>query len=336
MTIAVPLRLLPHGVQRVWGGVRLAGLVADPLTEAPPIGEVWICSDRDERDSTVRGGPFDSRTLRGLMLSEREAVLGDAKVGQKRAFPLLVKLLDAAKDLSIQVHPDRAASARLKSESKEECWYVLHAEPKAQIYLGLREGVDAREFAACAGTPDILDVLQRFDVKSGDFVHVPAGTVHGIGAGITLLEVQENSDTTYRFYDYDRLGLDGKPRELHIDAGLTSMDFESRPAGPVRPRFEGLGRGESVDRRAVLADAAPFRVDLFHLHRGARIAGERVPAVLFVLSGTGTIQSGVGGERARIGRGECWLVPADAPDVTVSDPSGDLTLLRAVPARAGL
>ncbi len=333
MSIAVPLRLLPVAAEKVWGGQRLAGLVADPLKVKGKVGEVWVCSDREERGSTVAGGPFDGRTLRGLMLSEREALLGDARPNTNGGFPLLVKLLEAAEDLSIQVHPDAAAAERLRSESKEECWYILHAERRAEVYLGLADGVDARTFATSAASPDVVDLLARHRVTAGDFVHVPAGTVHGIGAGVTLVEVQESSDTTYRLYDWGRVGLDGKPRETHLDEALASIDYDQHPAGPVRAEFRALEGADHVDRRALLVDAPAFRVELLELHRGGPVGAERLPSVLVVLSGSGTLTTAATEAPLRLRAGECWLLPADAADARIGGASGELTVLRAVPAR---
>jgi mannose-6-phosphate isomerase len=334
MSLAVPLRLLPRAAEKVWGGSRLAGLVADPFDARGPIGEVWVCSDREERGSTVVGGPFDGRTLRGLMLSERAALLGEAAPNSEGGFPLLVKLLEAAQDLSIQVHPDTTAANRLRSESKEECWYILHAEPGAEVYLGLAAGIDARTFAASAETPDVVDLLARYPVRAGDFLHVPAGTVHGIGAGITLVEVQESSDTTYRIYDWGRVGLDGQPRETHIEEALASIDYDVHPAGPLRAEFRALVGGDGVDRRALLVDTAPFRVELLELHRGGPVGEDGLPTILVILSGSGSLSTKATEAPSRIRAGECWLLPADARDARIGATSGELTLLRAIPRRA--
>jgi len=311
----------------------LVDLVADPLTITGPIGEVWVCGDREERGSNVVGGPYDGRSLRGLMLSERDALLGEAATNAAGDFPLLVKLLEAAQDLSIQVHPDRAAAERLHSESKEECWYVLHAEPGAAIYLGLAQGVDARTFAAEADSASVVDLLARHTVHAGDFVHVPAGTVHGIGAGITLVEVQESSDTTYRLYDWGRVGLDGKPRAIHLDDALASIDYDVHPAGPVRAEFQSLPGGDGVDRVARLCDVAPFRVDLLELNRGGPLGSKGLPTILVILTGSGELSTAASGSPLHIQAGQCWLLPADAQDARVGAASGDLTLLRAIPAR---
>lgn len=337
MSLATPLRLLPRAVTKVWGGDRLAGLVADPLPSQGPVGEVWICSDREEYGSVVAGGPFDGRTLRGLMLSEREALLGEAATNSEGGFPLLVKLLEAAQDLSIQVHPDTIAAERLRSESKEECWYILHATPGAEVYLGLADGVDARTFAARAATPDVVDLLARHTVRAGDFVHVPAGTAHGIGAGITLVEVQESSDTTYRIYDWGRVGLDGKPRATHLEEALASIDYDVRPPGPVRAEFRPIEGSDHVDRAALLVDTQPFRVELLELNRGGPVGSDGLPTVLVVLSGSATLTTATTdptAEPSRVRAGECWLLPADARDARIRDASGEFTLLRAIPARA--
>ena len=333
MSIQVPLRLQPEPVEKVWGGEDLATRVAGLEPSTRPIGEAWSVSDREERANSVVGGAFDGRSLRGLMLSEREALLGSARTSASGGFPLLVKFLEAAQDLSVQVHPDRAAADRLRSESKEECWYIVRAEPGAVVYLGLAEGVDAREFAEKAPSADVVSLLEKQPVAAGDFVHVPAGTVHAVGAGISLVEVQESSDTTYRIYDWGRVGLNGQPRETHLDEALTAIDFGSRPAAPVHAALEALRSGDSADRSAELVVCPSFRVELLEVNRSADVGEDDLPVVLVVLSGAGKLKCEGLGEPLDLQAGESWLVPADAARVRLEEPSGELVVLRAVPAK---
>lgn len=306
------------------------------LDEEGPIGEVWTLVDRDDVSSKTEGGEYDGRSLRGLMLSERATLLGsDAEY-----FPILIKYLDVQANLSIQVHPDAAAAKLLGggASSKTECWYILDAKPDAQIYLGFAEGVDANEIAEKLCTSDCVDVLQVHPIRKGDFVFVPAGTVHALCGGVTLVEVQQNSDTTYRVYDWGRVGLDGKPRELHVQEALSSIDYESNPPGPVQPKFIDP---EAINPRAhLLGDEAPFSVDLVHVNEPYQAKeGKRARAII-VLSGTGRLCFGshtnaedadtqmTGGECA-IHSGETWLIPAGIGSYRLDSANGDLRLLEA-------
>lgn len=330
MSIACPLRLAPIPVPKVWGGDRLRGLVGDGVSDGDwpdqPIGEVWLVSDREGRASRVLGGPFDGRSLRGLMLSEREALLGDAQPSPDGSFPLLLKLLEARQNLSVQVHPDESAAKSLGSSAKNECWYVLDAEPEAEVLLGIAEGVDRSEFARDASTARVIDLLRRFPVRAGEAVDVPAGTVHGICAGIAVAEVQNNSDTTYRLFDWDRKGLDGAPREMHLSEALRSIDYDARCPAPGPLEFEE----HASNRRATLHGGAHFHADVLEVHESTEIGRPRVPVALYVVEGSGHLVAG-DAEPVELRRGTTWLIPADAPGARILDASGDLRLLRAVP-----
>ena len=179
-----------------------------------PVGEAWLVHDRNGRSSEVLGGPLDGTTLAQLR--------GD------QPFPLLLKLLDANAPLSVQVHPDASAAARHGGEAKSECWFVLDAVPGARIHRGLRDGCDRATLEAALRAGTVESCLRAVDVAPGDTIFVPAGTVHTIGAGILLAEVQQNSDTTYRLHDWNRVGLDGQPRELHVTPALDSVNFGPR------------------------------------------------------------------------------------------------------------
>lgn len=336
MAIARPLPLEPIPVPKVWGGDRLrsfvsvAGSRADAWPDGQPIGEVWLVCDRDDRTSRVASGPFEGRTLSGLMLSERDALLGRIEPSDDGSFPLLVKLLEARENLSVQVHPDPAAAEALGSTPKSECWYVLEAEPGAEVLLGLAQGTDAATFARGAATPDVVDLLQRFPVRAGDGIDVPSGTVHSIGAGIAIAEVQNNSDTTYRLYDWDRTGLSGAPRETHVEEALRSIDYAAVIEGP---RFLDGGEDEAhdgapVNRHATLRDGELFLAEILDLHAPEELASPGEPTVLVGLSGKGRLETGDGEEYA-LSQGSAWLLPADLDSAKVADACGNLRVLRA-------
>ena len=329
MTLAEPLRFRPLPFPKVWGGDRLEPFLGVSFPDHPvgPVGEVWQLVDRDGTSSTVEGGSLDGRSLSGLMLSERESVLGDARPSADGHFPLLVKLLDASMPLSVQVHPDARTAERLGGEAKDECWYVLDAAPDGVLYLGLRPGVDAKTFAGGAGGPRIVDMLQPFDVSAGQFVAVPAGTVHAIGSGVTLVEVQENADTTYRLFDWDRVGLDGRPRELHLESALQSVDFETPPQGPVDPVFE---TDAGVNERALLWTNERFHVECLRVHDAWERDTLGLPTVYTVLGGRGALRAGEGVRPLK--RGQTWLLPAAVGTHRFEESDGELSVL-AVQAR---
>ncbi|MEM9800785.1 MAG: type I phosphomannose isomerase catalytic subunit [Planctomycetota bacterium] len=335
MSIALPLRLRPIAVPKVWGGTALRRLVSDADREAidwpesEPIGEVWLVSDRADRASVVDGGPFDGRTLHGLMLSETSALVGKAETAEGGAFPLILKLLDARSNLSIQVHPDEVAAARLGVQPKGECWYLLEADAGAEVYLGLADGVDAARFAAGAASHDVVDLLHRYAVAAGDGVDVAPGVVHAIGAGIVLVEVQHNSDATYRIYDWDRSARSSESRETQLDRALGSIDYEARsnPPGPLE--FTGVDSSTSVNRAATLRRGARFHAEILEVHEPAEMAAPGLPTVLVALSGNARLAAG--DESRDMKRGCTWLLPADLESARIVDADGDLRILRARP-----
>lgn len=332
MAIQCPLLLTPIPTTKVWGGTKLREFIrADEGAGLPwpdgPVGEVWLACDGDDRVSVVASGPFAGRSLRGLMLSEQDALLGEAEPSADGYFPLLVKLLDAERNLSVQVHPDSAAAKALGSTPKSACWYVLAAKDGAEVLLGLAPGVDATTFARGAASPDVVDLLQRFSVHEGDGIDVPGGAVHSIGAGITIAEVGDNSDTTYRIYDWDRSGLSGEPRDTHLAEALRSIDYEAVPEAPS-PLVEPKADEPSVNRHAVLRDGELFFAEILDLHEPEELGSPGQPTVLLVLSGKGRLETG-DGETYQLEKGSTWLLPADLPSASVVEACGNLRVLRA-------
>ena len=299
-----PLRFQRIFLEKVWGGRALERTPGIELPGVRPIGETWEISDRKEHNSVVQGGAHAGRTLRELMREHGREILGRARAARDGTFPLLVKLLDASEALSVQVHP-HTSTAIAGEDTKTESWYILAAKPGACVYLGLRPGVDREAFARVAPTPAVVEMLARHEVKPGQFVFVPGGSVHAIGAGVTLVEVQENSDVTLRFYDWGRMGLDGKPRPVQVADAVRATRFGMELAGPFEPRAQELERGHS---RAKLADCAEFAVDLLELERELECDTADVALVYIAVSGRGRLKAG--SDAWPIAPGDTWLVPA--------------------------
>ena len=219
-----PLTFHPIFKERVWGGRELQRLYHKPLPPGLVIGESWEISDRPGDVSVIANGPLAGKDLRWLLEHHGADLLGRAAADGGR-FPLLVKILDAQDKLSLQVHPPPAQAAELGGEPKTEMWYVAKAAPGAELYVGLKRGVTRTEFERKVRSGAVAECFHRVSVRSGDAMFLPSGRVHALGAGLVIFEVQQNSDTTYRVFDWNRPGTDGKLRELHLTQALASIDF---------------------------------------------------------------------------------------------------------------
>jgi mannose-6-phosphate isomerase len=234
-----PYKFAPLLFERPWGGNALARF-GKLLPPGKLIGESWEISDRHDAQSVVANGPLKGKTLRQLI----QTIGAGAVVGRVplpgAPFPLLIKLLDARQRLSLQVHPPAAIAGKLHGEPKTEMWYVLDAEPDAHLIAGLRRGASGANFirALEGRQSNIEDLLHRFRVLPGDVFFVPSGRLHAIDAGLVLVEIQQNSDTTYRVHDWGRVGLDGQPRKLHVEESLASIDFHDFEPGKAQPVAE--------------------------------------------------------------------------------------------------
>lgn len=220
-----PLVFEPLFMERVWGGRRIESLSGKRLPPSVRIGESWEIVDREEAQSVVHDGPFRGWTLHELWVERRAQIFGTGLPETKR-FPLLCKILDAQERLSVQVHPPAEVAPRLGGEPKTEMWYLLDASLDSDLYTGLKSGVDRQSFERALHEGRVAEKLHSFPIKAGDAMFIPSGRVHAIGAGNLIVEVQQNSDTTYRVFDWNRLGLDGKPRELHVSESMASINFE--------------------------------------------------------------------------------------------------------------
>lgn len=259
------LQLQSIGVRRPWGGRRLLDSFRSQLTTQAPVGETWEVSDVGEEDDTfhsvVVAGPLAGRTLRSLLEEDPESILGRSfRAGTPPRLPLLYKFIDAAEDLSIQVHPDDALAQKLGlgNWGKSEAWVILDALPGSRLQVGLKEDWDVGRLVDCVrGGGDVSSALHQVPVQRGDLIELPAGTIHSIGAGIFLAEIQQSSDVTWRVHDGGRSGLDGVERELHLEEVLLTSSPDSPPPVPLPAVAPGPGWKCRIDH-------GPFHLQELH------------------------------------------------------------------------
>lgn len=236
------LTFAPLYQTRVWGGRRMESLFGRALPEpGNPYGESWEISDREHEQSMATLADGTGISLHDLWTLHREEVFGAAlRNHPSPSYPLLMKILDACDDLSIQVHPPAAIALELGGDPKTEMWFIVHAELGAKIYAGIREGTTREAFEELIAQGTVAEGVQVLEPKAGDCLFIPSGLIHAIGAGLVIYEIQQNSDTTYRVFDWNRVGLDGQPRALHVQESLRSIDFASPP--PAFQQTDEQGR----------------------------------------------------------------------------------------------
>ncbi|MFH1746272.1 MAG: type I phosphomannose isomerase catalytic subunit [Planctomycetota bacterium] len=297
-----------------WGGRMLATLFNKPLPADEQIGESWELVSLPGNESRVARGPLAGRTISDLLDMWGTTLIGNVDLVDGR-FPLLIKFLDARENLSVQVHPkpDPSDSTGIVPGIKHEAWYVLHADPDACMFIGLKKGVTHADLATAANTPQAAQLLQAFPVQAGDCFYLPSGVIHALGAGLVVAEIQTPSDVTYRLYDWDRLGTDGQPRELHIQPALANVRLDiadSAIAQPRHPVDTGLPNAVRI------TTCERFLIDRVHLQSGIlNEVRNRSMAIWIILRG-----------RVKLNRpeseytfqaGEVVLIPADHQGTTV-------------------
>ncbi|MCR6655585.1 MAG: class I mannose-6-phosphate isomerase [Opitutus sp.] len=300
------LRFEPLYQERVWGGRALETALGRKLPDAKgPIGESWEIVDRPEAQSVVRDGPLKGETLRDVIQQSCADIMGP-KWDVAKPFPILVKWLDCRERLSLQVHPPAEVAGELKGEPKTENWYIAHTAADARLIVGLKKGVTRQQFEKAIADNTLENCVHSFRVAAGDSILVHSGQIHAIDAGNLILEIQQNSDTTYRVYDWGRVGLDGKPRQMHVEQSLKSIDWDDFEPAPVR----------GAPTSGVIADCREFRIRRVVLGQGERytVASGEQPRLLSVVSGT--VRAGTdngSASRAPFGqvleRGENVLLP---------------------------
>jgi mannose-6-phosphate isomerase len=297
----------PIFMERIWGGRHLESEFGKKLPAQKRIGESWEIVDRPEAQSVVVNGPLRGKTLHELWIQGRSEIFGN--VPDASRFPLLVKLLDAHEKLSLQVHPPEKVASKLGGEPKTEFWYVAAADPGAELYLGFRESITRDQFEKALRDGTAADHVHKIRVKSGDAVFLPAGRLHALGAGNLLVEIQQNSDTTYRVFDWNRMDDKGKERQLHIDQALQCIDFNDVRSRLLQPEGELLLRDN-------LFEIQKWNLDSTH---------EIVPRGQFAIACclTGSLRCA----DVDLTRGEFFLVPAELDDRQLKPISEGTSLL---------
>ena len=281
--------------ERVWGGRNLETFLGRTLPEGEVIGESWEIVDRSEAESPLAGA--DEGSLRSVIEKDPEGIMGPGWVADRK-FPILVKWLDCQERLSLQVHPPATVAGSLNGEPKTENWYIAKSAPDAGLLVGLVKGVTRESFEAALTENTLEACVHRCPAEAGDSILVESGRIHAIDAGNVILEIQQNSDTTYRVYDWGRVGLDGKPRELHVEESMKSIDFDD-----FEPELL-----KAADGSYELANCKEFRIRKFEMKPGEHaLSMEANEAVRLLHLVSGELKDLISGEIAR--KGDNLLLP---------------------------
>jgi len=323
-----PLRFEPIFQSRIWGGRRLGEFLGRALPGTGPVGEAWVLSDQGDHVTRVAEGPLQGKSLRELMATASERILGPAGKGASQ-FPLLLKFLDARDKLSVQVHPSDAHEHLLPTgqRGKTEVWLVLQAEPGSRIYAGLTPGTTATDLRRALAERQVARHLASFVPRAGDCVFLPAGTVHALGGGVMLFEVQQNSDMTFRLYDWDRVDAQtGKPRQLHVEESLACTDFASVVRGPVTPVIES----PAPVRRERLVRCPYFQLWRLTATQPFSAGADQRCSILVGLEGEAVLHHHE--KTYGLRRGDVLLLPAEV-GACRCEPAGKFVLLESTPGQ---
>jgi len=301
----LPLRFHPIYQSRVWGGRMLETELGRDLPDAQPYGESWELSDRKDAQSVVAEGRFEGKTLHQLWTEHRDDIFGaQHKDNPAGRFPILLKILDCQDKLSVQVHPPAHAAKKVGGEPKTEMWFVARADQDAKLYAGLRKGVHRHDFEQALQEGGIEELLHTITPNVGQSLLLPAGRIHALGAGLVIYEIQQNSDSTFRVYDWNRPGLDGKPRDLHIAQSLECINFHD---------FEPAMQDAAPNGR--LPGCPHFIVRRHTLKAGEKtgeLARENDFSILGLVHGSGTLV------KEKLSPGDFRLIPANVKTATLT------------------
>lgn len=321
-----PLFFTPLIKRIVWGGRRLGDLLGKPIGPASDYAESWEIVDHGADQSVVEVGPLAGQTLGGLLRVYNAELLG-RHAGQDR-FPLLLKYLDCHRVLSVQVHPDDDYARTMQEPDlgKTEAWYVVDAVPGSRIYAGLKPGVDRPTLAAAVRSGRTEDCLHSWQPQAGECVFIPAGTVHALGGGLVVAEIQQSSDTTFRLFDWNRVGDDGQPRTLHVDQALDVTDFARGPVTAQSPRVADDGT-----RELVACDRFVLREARLTPAESVRLGGDDTLRLLTVPHGAAVLET-TDGPSYNLPLGRSVLLPAALSAVSVrADAPETIVLIAELP-----
>lgn len=304
-----PLTFHPIMKRIVWGGRRLGDSLGKPIGPGNDYAESWEIVDHGDDHSQVASGPLEGQSLRDIVRQRNESVLG-SYVGIE-SFPLLLKYLDCNRVLSVQVHPDDEYARQMPRPDlgKTEAWYIVDAAPGSKIYAGLKSGVDRKSLQRAIADGATEEVLHVIEPEAGQCIFIPAGTVHALGGGLVVAEIQQSSDTTFRLFDWNRVGDNGRPRPLHIEQALDVTDYSIGPISPQMPQANDDGLETLVRCDKFVLKQATF--DSTSPGKKVLISNLTSPVIVTVVKGNASLVSEQGWcHRARIG--ESFLIPAAA------------------------
>jgi len=302
------LTFTPLYQPRVWGGQKLNEVFGRTLPTNTPIGESWELVDRPNEQSVVNRGQYEGWSLHRLWSERRDELFGDGFSDER--FPILIKILDEAEPLSVQVHPPLNVAKELRGDPKTEIWYFVQTAPDAGVYVGLKDGTSKAKFETALAEGSVADLVHRIPTRPNSFIFIPSGRIHAIDAGNLIFEIQQNSDTTYRVFDWNRVGLNGEPRELHIQSSLASIDFSD---------FEP-SLGEVVEE--VIVSCNHFHVERWSLTESRSAHNQGQFAVFQCVSG----KVEFAGQYFR--PGDLFLATAEGHTKTLSPLDSNTTVLR--------
>lgn len=316
-----PLKFEPITQYRIWGGDRLNAAVVSEL-RIEKLGEIWSISGVDGNISQIENGELKGRNLKEIISEYKERLVGK-KVWEKFGtdFPVLIKFIDAADRLSVQVHPDdRQAKELHNSFGKSEMWYIMDADSDSELIIGFKEGVGKEDYKKHLEGETLEEILNRIKVQKGDAIYIPAGRVHAIGAGVVLAEIQQTSDVTYRIYDYNRIDKNGQKRELHTDLALSAIDFE--PISEIKAKYNKVENQFSSLIESVYFETKIFSGNkeiLFHDNDQMRIYICTSGSAEFISDGNSTVLNPY----------QSLLLPAEISDYQIR-PTAEVSLLEVV------
>ncbi len=305
-----PLKFNPIFVEKVWGGDRLKTVLNKPI-KSPKTGESWEISAVQDRISVVKEGYLAENNLQELIEVFMGDLVGDPvyfKYGIE--FPVLIKFIDANDILSVQVHPDdMLAKHRHYAYGKNELWYVIDAEPGAEIIIGFKEDMTKEKLLQAIENKTLVNYLNFEKVKPGDVFFIPAGRVHALGKGVLVAEIQQTSDITYRLYDWDRVGLDGKPRELHIDLALDAIDYKAYPN--YKTTYDAF-----LNDKSLIIDNQYFTINFLEFDKPKEMFYVTIDSFVIYMCIEGEFEIDYGkSEKTKVSKGETVLLPAEFSEV---------------------